>query len=48
MHHQGDNAGFHAFNACLPDDDSAVIVLTNDEAIDVDALGLRIVRELLQ
>jgi len=27
---------------------SCSIVLTNDEAIDVDALGLRIVRELLQ
>jgi len=36
VYHQGDNAGFHAFNACLPDDDSAVIVLTNGEQLGVD------------
>ncbi len=46
--HPGDNAGFHAFNACLPDDNAAVIVLTNDEEIDTDALGLRLIRELLR
>ncbi len=45
--HPGDNAGFHAFNACLPDDETAVIVLTNDEEIDTDALELRLVREVL-
>jgi CubicO group peptidase (beta-lactamase class C family) len=46
--HPGDNAGFHAFNACLPDDEAAVIVLTNDENIDTDALGLRLVQEVLR
>ena len=46
--HQGDNAGFHAFNACLPDDETTVIVLTNDEEIDTDALGLRLVDEGLR
>jgi len=46
--HPGDNAGYHAFNACLPDDEAAVIVLTNDEEIDTDALGLRLVHEALR
>lgn len=48
MFHPGDNSGFHAFNACLPDDEAAVIVLTNDEDIDTDALGLRLVHEVLR
>jgi len=46
--HPGDNAGYHAFNACLPDDEATVIVLTNDEEIDTDALGLRLVHEALR
>jgi len=46
--HPGDNSGYHAFNACLPDDEAAVIVLTNDEEIDTDALGLRLVHEVLR
>ncbi len=48
VYHPGDNAGYHAFNACLPDDEAAVIVLTNDEEIDTDALGLRLVHEVLR
>jgi CubicO group peptidase (beta-lactamase class C family) len=37
--HTGDNAGFRAINLCLPDDDTIIILLSNDE-IDDEHPGL--------
>ncbi len=38
LYHPGDNAGFGALNVWLPDDDRHLIVLTNEERIDLEAL----------
>lgn len=37
---------FDAVNTCLPDDEAAVIVLTNGEDTDTDTLGLRLAQEV--
>lgn len=44
--HPGDNAGFAAYNALLPDADSPtiVVVLSNDERSDAHGLGRELVR----
>lgn len=48
VHHPGDNAGFQAINVMVPDDDALVVVLANDDHIDMEKIGPRIVRELLE
>ncbi|HST84053.1 MAG TPA: serine hydrolase domain-containing protein [Kineosporiaceae bacterium] len=34
FHHSGDNPGFCAFDACLPESDLRIVVLSNSEALD--------------
>jgi CubicO group peptidase (beta-lactamase class C family) len=42
FHHSGENAGFRAFDACLPESDRRIVVLSNSDATDPAVL-----RELL-
>lgn len=43
IYHPGDNEGFNAWNACLPDEDLVVIVLSNDEHVKAETAGLRLI-----
>lgn len=42
VYHTGDNPGFKTLNARLPDDDLTIVVLSNDEATDMDAVASRL------
>jgi CubicO group peptidase (beta-lactamase class C family) len=44
--HPGDNAGFCSLNAWLPETDSAIVLLSNDESSDLASIGLDLVRGL--
>ena len=46
VYHPGDNRGFRAFNAWLPEDETTVAVLANDDQIDVEAIGSRLIAAL--
>lgn len=37
--HPGDNPGYVSFNAWLPDTDTTITVLSNDETTSIDQLG---------
>lgn len=43
VYHSGDNRGFRAFNAWLPQEETTVVVLTNDDQIDVEAIGAKLI-----
>jgi CubicO group peptidase (beta-lactamase class C family) len=43
VYHAGDNRGFRAFGALLPDDDVYVAVLSNDDHTAAEAIGVRLV-----
>jgi hypothetical protein len=38
IYHPGDNSGFVALNAWFPDDDLRLVVLSNEETIEFEAL----------
>lgn len=48
VYHPGDNRGFRAFGAWLPDDDLFVAVLTNDDQTNAEANGTRLVAAVLR
>jgi CubicO group peptidase (beta-lactamase class C family) len=39
VYHMGDNRGFRALNVWLPDDETSVVVLANDDTVDVTAIA---------
>jgi hypothetical protein len=45
--HPGDNPGYLAFNAWLPDDGIRLAVLVNEETTDLDRLRGELVRDAL-
>ncbi len=48
VYHPGDNRGFRAFGAWLPDDDLSVFVLTNDDQTNAEAIGTQLVAAALE
>jgi CubicO group peptidase (beta-lactamase class C family) len=44
--HPGDNAGFGSLNAWFPDEDLRVIVLSNEEATDVEGVAVELLTSL--
>lgn len=44
--HPGDNSGFGALNVLLPESDSLLILLANDEDVDIGRIGRDILREV--
>jgi CubicO group peptidase (beta-lactamase class C family) len=46
IYHPGDNAGFVALNAWFPDDDMRLVVLSNEETTDLEALLPDLLAEL--
>jgi CubicO group peptidase (beta-lactamase class C family) len=46
IYHPGDNAGFVALNAWFPDDDLRLVVLSNEETTDLEALLPDLLAEL--
>jgi CubicO group peptidase (beta-lactamase class C family) len=48
VYHAGDNRGFRAFNAWLPHDETSVVVLTNNDQVDVEAIAPRLIAAALQ
>ena len=43
VYHPGDNQGFRAFNAWLPQAETTVVVLANDDRLDVEAIGAKLI-----
>ncbi len=45
--HPGDNPGYGSIAAWLPDHDTAIVVLSNDETTDIEDLAQQLVRAVL-
>jgi CubicO group peptidase (beta-lactamase class C family) len=48
QHHPGDNAGFVALNLQLPDDESVIVLLANDQTTDLSQITSYLLHELLE
>jgi CubicO group peptidase (beta-lactamase class C family) len=45
--HPGDNPGYQSFSASIPDADTSIVVLLNDDAADLRQIVNTLVREVL-